>query len=179
MSRLQFWEWDRFDKFTWDHGATLLAAAVGALIAVAVAAWTYWSTQQAARQERMAAVYAEALRSVEDYLEGPYRIRRRGKNQRSEITTAISDVKSRNNYYSGLLRLHAPEDVAEAFDAFVAAAIADAGPQMTEAWRLPRIRRDRDVPLGTAYYRGSADDAKVKVIEAMGVSLHGRRRRSR
>ena len=28
----RFWTWDVFDNFTWDHGATVLAAAIGALI---------------------------------------------------------------------------------------------------------------------------------------------------
>ena len=27
----RFWTWDVFDNFTWDHGATVLAAAIGAL----------------------------------------------------------------------------------------------------------------------------------------------------
>lgn len=180
MSRLQFWKWNIFDHFSWDHGATLLAAVISAAIAVAVARATYLSSQESARRERMATVYAEALRSVEDYLEGPYRIRRRAKDQRAEVSQSISDVKSRNNYYRGLLRLHAPDYVAAAFDGFVKAAIKDAGPQMTQAWRMPLIKRDRDMPLGSAYNRTSADAAKVVVLAAMARSLReGPRPRAR
>lgn len=175
MKELKFWDWRLFDRFTWDHAATLLAAAIGAGIAVAVAVLTYLSTQRAARRERQAAVYAEALRSVEDYLEGPYRIRRRGKDEGPEITRWLSDVKSRNNYYQGLLRLHGPAAVADAFDAFVEAAIREAGPQMTDAWHRPRLRRDRDMPLGEAYPRADADEAKKAVIEQMAHSLGERR----
>jgi hypothetical protein len=171
VKQLKFWGWRLFDHFTWDHAATLLAATIGAGIAVAVAVLTYLSSQRTARRERQAAVYAEALRSVEDYLEGPYRIRRRGKGEGPEITRWISDVKSRNNYYQGLLRLHGPVEVADAFDAFVAAAIREAGPQMTDAWHQPRRRRDRDMPLGEAYPRTDADEAKKIVIAKMAKSL--------
>lgn len=73
MSDWKFWDWNLFDNFTWEQGGTLLAAAVG----VGIAVWTYLVTRAAARRDRQANVYAEALRAVEDYLEGPYRIRRR------------------------------------------------------------------------------------------------------
>lgn len=174
---LKPWEWGLFDHFTWDHAATLLAAVLGALIAVGVAVVGYLTQQAAARRERVAAVYAEALRAVEDYLEGPYRIRRRdgSAEQRAAITTWLSDVKSRHNYFQGLLRLHAPEEVADAYDALVAAAIQDAGPQMTQAWRQPPTRRDPDVPLGAGYGRTRADAAKPRVLAAMKADLHRHR----
>lgn len=170
---LEFWKWVIFDHFTWDHAATLLAAAIGAFIAVGVAVVGYFSAQWRARQERQAGVYADALRAVEDYLEGPYRIRRRdgSAEQRAVITNFLSDVKSRHNYYQGLLRLHSPKTVADAYDEFVREAIAEAGPQMTEAWRLPATRRDNQVPLGSGYPRTRADTAKQKVVESMRLSL--------
>lgn len=170
---LEFWKWQIFEHFTWDHAASLLAAAIAAFIAVGVAVLTYRGTQRAARRERQAAVYAEALRAVEDYLEGPYRIRRRdgSADQRAVITTFLSDVKSRHNYYQGLLRLHSPKEVADAYDHFVRETIAEAGPQMTEAWRLPPVRRDNQVPLGAGYPRTRADAAKQKVVESMRESL--------
>lgn len=148
MRWLRFWTWPMSDHFTWDHAATLLAAVLAALIAVVVALFGYRSSQQTARRERRAGIYAEALRAVEDYLEGPYRIRRRdgSAEQRTAITTFLSDVKSRHNYYQGLLRLHGPAAVADAYDSFVAAAIAEAGPQMTQARQLAPVRRDNQVP---------------------------------
>jgi hypothetical protein len=48
---------------------------LAALIAVVVAVIGYRAMQWTARRERLASGYAEALRAVEDYLEGPYRIR--------------------------------------------------------------------------------------------------------
>lgn len=158
-----------FEHFGWDEGATLIAAAIAGLITVLVAAWTYAATQAAARRERQSAAFAEALRAVEDYLEGPYRIRRRDGSaaQRAEVTAWLSDIKSRHNYYRGLLRLHSSEEVADAYDVFVVAAIKDAGPQMTAAWRAKPTRRDRDVPLGKGYNRSGADEAKSRVLEEM------------
>jgi hypothetical protein len=166
---LKPWEWGLFEHFTWDHAATLLAAVLGAAITVGLAVAGYLSQQAAARRERAAGVYAEALRSVEDYLEGPYRIRRRdgSAEQRAVITTWLSEVKSRHNYYQGLLRLHASEQVADAYDALVAAAIQDAGPQMTQAWQQPPTQNDRDVPLGAGYARSRADAARTRVLAAM------------
>jgi len=168
-----------FDNFTWDHGATLLAAVLGTFITVGVAVLGYLSTQAASRRSQQAGVYAEALRAVEDYLEGPYRIRRRdgSTEQRSSITSTISDVKSRINFHQGLLRLHAPDAVADAYDAFVLAAEKDAGKQMSHAWAAKPTKRDREVPLGVAFERKNADAAKAVVVAEMRRSL--RRRGSR
>lgn len=162
-----------FDGLGWDHTITLAAAVLGALITVGVAVVGYLAAQRAAWRERQAQVYAEALRSVEDYLEGPYRIKRRdgSAEQRHVITTWLSDVKSRHNLYKGLLRLHAPTAVADAYDQFVAAAIDDAGPQMTAAWAGGPTTTDAEVPLGMGLDRTSADAAKQRVISAMDDSL--------
>lgn len=168
-----------FENFGWDAGTTLIAAAVGAAVTILVAVWTYAASQTAARRERQSAMFAEALRSVEDYLEGPYRIRRSdgSHQQRAEITAYLSDVKSRHNYYCGLLRLHAPARTAEAYEDFVAAALNDAGPQMTAAWRGKPTRRNRDVPLGKAYDRKRSDLAKKTVLFEMRRALTPRWRR--
>lgn len=158
-----------FENFGWDEGTTLGAAVMGAAATILVAVWTYAASQAAARRERQASVFAEALRSVEDYLEGPYRVRRtNGSHEhRAEVVAYLSDVKSRHNYYCGQLRLHAPERTADAFEAFVAAAVKDAGPQMTAAWKGRPTRRNRDVPLGKGYNRERADAAKKTVLYEM------------
>lgn len=168
-----------FESFGWDEGTTLIAAALGTAATILVAVWTYAATQAAARRERQSAVFAEALRSVEDYLEGPYRVRRTdgSPEQRAEVTAYLSDVKSRHNYYCGQLRLHAPKRTAEAFEAFVAAAVKDAGPQMTAAWKGKPTRRNRDVPLGRGYDRSRSDMAKNKVLYEMRRALTPRWRR--
>lgn len=168
-----------FEHFGWDEGATLMGAALAAAATILVAVLAYAANQAAARRERQSAAFAEALRSVEDYLEGPYRIRRRdgSAQQRAEIAAFLSDVKSRHNYYCGLLRLHAPARTAKAYEQFVAAAVSDAGPQMTAAWRAKPTKRDRDVPLGRGYDRSRSDKAKKTVLYEMHRALMPRWRR--
>ena len=53
--------------------STIIAALIAALVAVA----GYMVTQAQARRERKAKEFADALAAVEEYLEAPYRIRRR------------------------------------------------------------------------------------------------------
>ncbi|MBC2931515.1 hypothetical protein [Nocardioides sp. zg-1228] len=168
-----------FENFGWGEGTTLIGAGLAAAATILVAVWTYAANQAAARRERRSAAFAEALRSVEDYLEGPYRIRRRdgSAQQRAEITSHLSDVKSRHNYYCGLLRLHAPARTAQAFEEFVTAAVKDAGPQMTSAWRAKPTKRDREVPLGRGYDRSRSDKAKKTVLYEMHRALTPRWRR--
>lgn len=159
--------------FTWGDVATLAAAIVAALVAAGVAVWGYRVQQGHARAERRAAMYAEALRAVEDYLEGPYRIRRRdgSRAQRAQITTWLSDVKSRINYHRALMDLHAPKAVGQYYDDFVGAAQREAGPQMTEAWSAKPTAADVDVPLGKGYDRSASDRARCRVVDAMRADL--------
>ena len=162
-----------FENFTWDHGAALLAAALAAFIAAGVAVAGYVIQQRASRRDQRAVLYAEALRAVEDYREAPYRVRRRdgSHDARRAITDHISDVQSRISFHSGWLRLNAPAPVADAYDTHVAAARAEAGAQMTDAWAAPPTLRDEDVPLGVPYARARSDAARDAVLAAMGKSL--------
>lgn len=159
--------------FTWDHLSTLIAGIGAALVAAVVAVLGYRAQQGHARDERRAAMYAEALRAVEDYLEGPYRIRRRdgSPEQRAQITTWLSDVKSRINYHRALMDLHAPGDVGQYYDDFVLTARREAGPQMTAAWSEPPTLADAGVPLGAAYDRSDSDRARRRVVDAMRAEL--------
>lgn len=160
-------------SFTWSEGATLLAAVAAALIAALVAVVGYSWQQRAARRDQRATMYAEALRAVEDYLEAPYRIRRRDGSveARLAITDHISDVQSRISFHTGWLGIHAPQDVGTAYAAFVLAAQQDAGPQMTAAWQAPPTTRDEDVPLGQRYDRAGADRARDRALAAMQADL--------
>lgn len=162
-----------FDNFTWDHGAALLAAALAAFIAAGVAVTGYVMQQRASRRDQRAVLYAEALRAVEDYREAPYRVRRRdgSHDARRAITDHISDVQSRISFHSGWLRLNAPAPVAEAYDTYVAAARAEAGAQMTDAWAQPATVRDEDVPLGTGFEQPRAKAARQVVLGTMATSL--------
>ncbi len=154
-----------FTNFTWSEGATISAALIAAIVVVI----GYSRQQRAARRERRATMYAEALRAVEDYLEAPYLIRRRdgSAEARRQITDHISDVQSRINFYTGWLTIHAPTKVTGTYEAFVRAARQDAGPQMTAAWEGKPTRKDRDVPVRQAYDRARAYASRSLVLAAM------------
>lgn len=157
----------------WGFGplevATVVAAALGALIAALVVVAGYRRQKNAARREERVTVYAEALRAVEDYLEAPYLIRRRdGSHQaRMDLVRHVSDIQSRIAFHRAWLQLHAASETCEAYEALVRCAKAEAGKQMSHAWRSRPTRHDRDVPLGTRLQQPLSDAARTKVLEAM------------
>jgi len=165
--------------------ATVQAALIGVLGAVtaaiiaAVVAFKAFKTQQreGQRQER-ARFFADAVRTVEDYAECPYRIRRRDGSAaaRREITQHISDVKSRISFYTGWMAINGSQEVHIAYDAFVKSAQIEAGQQMTAAWRDRPTKRDRDVPIGSPLPRTSTDATREKLLEAMKRDLARKRR---
>ena len=162
--------WSRFwDGFTWAQGATLLAA----LIAVGGVALTILTNAARARREHLATLYADALHGVADYLEGPYRIRRKDGTcaHRNAITAALSDVKSGIDHSQGLLRLHARPEVGDAFDLYVEAAKREAGQQMHDAWLLPPVTSDAEVNLDVGYDRTLSDEFRAHVVDLMQAEL--------
>jgi hypothetical protein len=157
------------NTFTWTNAATITAGIGAALIAALVAVIGYSRQQRAGRRAERATKYAEALQAVVDYLECPYRIRRRDGSAaaRLSITETISATKSKINFYLAWLRIDASAEIATAYEDYVRAAQREAGPQMTAAWRTRPTRKDRDVPLGQAYPRDESDAARAKVSAAM------------
>ena len=144
--------------------ATVLAALIAASVAVLGYAWQ----QRAARRRDRGQVYAEAIRAVEDYSEGPYRILRKDGTvvARREITQHLSDVKSRIAFYNALMET-APPAIASAWKAYADAARTEAGPQMTEAWHKPPMKKDSDVPIGTPLPREATDSARDVLLAAV------------
>jgi hypothetical protein len=158
---------------TGDGVVTLLAAVLTA----AVVMIGYSIQKKQARKTEQAIVYGEAIRAVHDYLEAPYRVRRRngGAGARMDITDHVSDVQSRLAYYDTLLRLHAPADVGVAYKELVAAAKAEVGPQMTAAWRARPKRKDKEMPLGVKLEQPRSAAALEKTIALMGARKAGKR----
>lgn len=157
------WWWSASD---W---ATIVGALAAALVAASVAVGGYMLQQRSARRDRHRTMYAEALRAVEDYLEAPYRIRRRDGSaaSRQALATHVSEIQSRLNFYCAWLQLHAPDHVHAAYVELVASAKREAGAQMTAAWQARPTTRDRDVPLGAPYPRPLSDAARQAVLAAM------------
>jgi len=59
-------------------------------------------------------------------------------------------------WLQALLRLHAAEGVADAYDAYVQAAKKEAGAQMHEAWEAPPVTSDTAVNLHVPLPRGNS-----------------------
>jgi len=153
------------EPISWDGIATIIAALLATVVAVA----GYSIQQRIARKQRRAEVYSEALRTVEDYLEAPYLVRRRDGSAaaRQSITTHISDIQSRLSYYCALLEIHAHTEISAAYRALVSAARAESGKAMSEAWGERPTRRDRGVPISSRLDRSRSDDARRLFISAV------------
>jgi len=169
---LKFWDWQLFEHFTWDNGATLLAA----LFAVTGVVLGFGGTSAHSRRERRAQTYADSIQAVSEYLEGPYRVARCHNNasERAAISTDMSSVQSRIDAHSVLLRLHATEAVADTYDSYVRAARIEAGQQMAVEWNNLPAKRHRDMNLNQPLDRNATSAERKKVLEAMEGDL-GRR----
>ncbi|MFJ5074910.1 hypothetical protein ACIP8Z_09940 [Streptomyces sp. NPDC088553] len=148
---------------------TALIVPVIALLGVYV---TYVLNQRAARRERRAKTFAEALTAVEEYLEMPYRIRRRpdSPDARRELTDQVSSLLARMAFHHAWLQIEASA-VAEPYTVLVSAARSEAGVHMSEAWMQPPIQSDDGMNLGQAYPRDQSAAARAACIEAMKSSL--------
>lgn len=109
-------------------------------------------------------MFAEALQAVEDYLEAPYLIRRRGGSAavRMELVRHTSTIQSRIEFHRARLTIHTKPAVHAAYDTFVLAAKKEAGAQMTIEWKSRPTHRDRDVPNDQPHTRRDADQARAR-----------------
>lgn len=152
---------------------TFIATGVAAAIAGVIAMAGYRKQQREGRRQERARLYAEAIRTVEDYCEAPYRIRRRdgSAHARRELTESISEIKSRISFYTGWLSINAPQDVTDAYAKYVKAAQDEAGNQMKATWLSRPTKRDKDVSIGEPLPRTQTDAERKKVLAAMKASL--------
>ena len=159
----------------WTQAAALIVpiiTLVGAIITVAV---TYTLNQRAARRERLAKAFTEALTATEDYAQMPYRIRRRldTPEARYEISVELNKIQSQIAFQHAWLHIESVE-VARAYDSLIRAARNEAGSQMKKAWATAAPTSDEQMTLETAYPRGQLDSARSACITAMRAAL-GRR----
>lgn len=159
---------------TWTAAQT--AAVVAPFVAIFGAALTalltYLLNRRAARRERRAHAFGEALSVVEDYAEMPYRIRRRpgtveGRNQ---LTEEVSRIYSRLAFHQALLDIEAPR-VADAYRFLVNAAKAEVGGQMKTAWQEPVRTSDAEMNLQEHYDRAHLNRARDRCVATMRVAV--------
>jgi hypothetical protein len=157
--------------------AIVVVALIAFVSAIVSASTTYWFNQRAARRERRSAMFAEALATVEEYVEMPYRIRRRPRTAqaRYELTDQLSRLQSRLAFHQALLQMESPE-IAVAYADLVRTARMQAGAQMNEAWRQPVLTTDTAMNLGVRYPREEIDAARMACLLVMRGALHARGR---
>ena len=120
---------------------------VAALVSAAVSIIGYWQNARAKRQDRQRQLFAEAFRSVMEYREFAYRVRRRPpETDRSAITDALSDVQAQLNLHIATLEIEAPS-VARHYTTLVSETRRVVGPQIAAAWEQPPPTSDADMSM--------------------------------
>ncbi|MDG9725275.1 MULTISPECIES: hypothetical protein [unclassified Streptomyces] len=151
--------------WTWTQTAALIVPCIALLGAYL----TYTLAQRAVRRESRAKTFAEALTTVEEYLEMPYRIRRRPESSpavRQQLTDEVSGLLARMAFHQAWLQIEASA-VAGPYSALVATARAEAGAQMSLAWQQPPITTDCGMNLGVPYPRDRSIAARANCIAMM------------
>lgn len=150
-------------------GVTQLVVLIVPVVAGCFLLAGYLLNQIWARNERRANAFAEALAAIENYLEMPYRVRRRAASApqtRAALTNQMSDIKAQIAFHQAWLQVEAPQ-VAEAYDALVRAAQQEGGTQMQQAWKEPLRDTDPAMNLGVAYDRSKSDAARARTLDHM------------
>jgi hypothetical protein len=159
---------------SWTAAQT--TAVVAPVIAIVGAAFTalltYGLNRRAARRERRARAFGEALSVVEDYAEMPYRIRRRPGTLegRQQLTEEVSRIYSRLAFHQALLDIEAPA-VAAAYRLLTNEAKAEVGEQMRTAWQKPLRATDAEMNLEEHYDRRRVDRARDHCVATMRAAL--------
>jgi len=150
----------------------VLVPVIAILGAALTAVLTYALNRRAARRERRARTFGEALSVVEDYAEMPYRIRRRTGTLegRQQLTEEVSRIYSRLAFHQALLDIEAPA-VAAAYRLLTNEAKAEVGEQMKAAWRKPLRTTDSEMNLEEHYDRARVDRARDHCVATMRAAL--------
>jgi len=94
---------------------------------------------------------AEALSTLLDWLEMPYRIRRRpaGNDEtRSKLTESMHNLQARINFYRAWLQVESPQ-VAHKYEALHQAVKTVAAPAIQQAWEQSGISQDAEMNIGS------------------------------
>jgi hypothetical protein len=147
----------------------LIIPVVLAAVAGLVGLWKYLQDQRDGRRAVLRDLFSEALRTVADYQELPYLVRRRSDMTPmtpSELARHASDVQSRLDYYIARLRLE-DSSLGDSYERLVGVTRQEAGAHVSEAWSQPRLETDGDMPLRARYPRDRADNERAACLEVM------------
>jgi hypothetical protein len=150
----------------------VLAPVIAIFGAALTALLTYALNRRAARRERRARAFGEALSVIEEYAEMPYRIRRRTGTLegRNHLTEEVSRIYSRLAFHQALLDIEALE-VAAAYRLLTDEAKAEVGEQMRAAWQKPLRTTDDEMNLEEHYDRQRVDRARDHCVATMRAAL--------
>lgn len=160
-------------SFDWSAASTLIAGGIaGAFVLLGLMA-----NSARARLDTRRAVYAEAVRAVSDYLEGPYRVARchDDADQRFELSRDLSEIQGRLDAHLVLVELHAPGPVFDAYKEYISVARIEAGGQMAEQWLKRAPRRRRGMDINERFDRSASTAAKKVLLERMVADILPRR----
>ena len=136
------------DPSLWPFAATVLAAAITALVAVAI----YVANLIERARDRKREMCAHALADALAWLELPYRIRRRTSDSPDTLTALAGrahNLQEQLLLHSSWLRIELPK-VAPLYDALLASVKSAAADPLTDAWRSPPVQDAGQMNTGPA-----------------------------
>jgi hypothetical protein len=117
--------------------ASLLGAAVTAIVGGAIAVWLNFLARRRDERDRRRNIYSEAYRAALEWCEGVYRVRRRpsdGSGDRA-LVEHFHELQERIAYYEGWLCIEA-EPLGRAYQHFLKQVMGVCQPLLQEAWAL-------------------------------------------
>lgn len=164
--------WEQF--LSPDNIASLIIGITVAVLAARLAIAKYVREKENDRRDARAAVYAQALQVVQDYVELPYYVIRREDTgaHNVAVSTRISETQSRLDYLTSWMTIHSPQNIADAYSGLVKTAREEAGKHISEAWRSPARNAAVDMPLGSKLATPAYDQARDALRALMRADLN-------
>ncbi|MET8776857.1 hypothetical protein ABZV58_17790 [Nocardia sp. NPDC004654] len=153
--------------------ATAIVGVLTAIIAASVALIGYVINQMTARRERRAKAYAEALRTIRQYQEIPYRVVRRldsSAETRTRLDDQHGEIMSSIGFHLGWLRLESP-DTAAAYEALWERCRTFGGVYRKWAWRQPLVSTDAQMAVTLPFQFDIKPELDI-CVQAMRADTH-------
>ena len=147
---------------------SVIAALVVGASAVASAVLAYLLGQRRTSVERKRTLCAEAIADALQWLELPYRIRRRPDNTPQTLAALgdrINDLRERLQFHEKWLRIEIPQSVAS-YQRLVEEVIAAAGQEIENAWNASPAHSASNMNVGQLSITRDRVDAAVEDFSA-------------
>lgn len=155
--------------------ASINPSVGAALVAATIAVLGLWVNGYRSDRARRRALYAEALRPLNEYREYPYAVRRRRHDapseERARLQSALQAVQERITHHEDLLRLERRGHLYASYCALVRQTRIIAGRAISEQWNSDPVRDDAGMNFGKPFDYSEIDPYKDKFIEAVEADL--------